>query len=84
MDEFDRQQLEQMDTSWLLSNGWTIPGNLAYRRILKEYRETGVLQKERIEQILRQYQLDNSQFLKIQQSLQEFIALKQEFNNLSK
>lgn len=70
-----------MDIPWLINHGWTVPGNLAYRRILHEFNKTRVLQSERIEQILMQYELGSDQIAKIQQSLQELIALKQELEN---
>lgn len=82
IDEFDCKQLQEMDISWLNQNGWTIPGNLAYRRILRDFNETGVLQLERIEQVLMQYELDNDQIVKIKEGLANLIALKRELSDL--
>ncbi len=67
----DEEMVSEMDIPWLLSNGWTVAGNLAYRRILESYNQTGVLQMERIEQILMQYECDGNQLEKIRQSLVE-------------
>ena len=82
MDTFDYQQLQEMDVSWLTQNGWTIPGNLAYRRILRDFNQTGVLQLERIEQVLMQYQLDDAQIAKTKEELANLIALKRELSEL--
>lgn len=79
MDEFDTQQLQEMNIPWLIQNGWTVPGNLAYKRILKESAFTGVLQLERIEEMLISDQVDSTQIVKIQTELKELIALKREF-----
>lgn len=78
----DTEHLSEMDIQWLLNNGWTIPGNLAYRRILESFNQTGVLQQERIEQILMQYQVEEFQIHKIKQVLTELIELKREFASL--
>ena len=42
-----KTDIELMDIKWLLENGWSIKGNLAYRRILHSTNNL-----ERIEQIL--------------------------------
>lgn len=79
----DEQMVSEMDIGWLTENGWTVAGNLAYRRILEAFNETGVLQLERIEQILMRYECDDSQIAKIKQALAELVALRRELFELS-
>jgi hypothetical protein len=71
----DIELFEEMDIKWLLENGWSIKGNLAYRRILDEKRERS---EERIEQILMQYECDVQDHNKITQSLRELLELKRD------
>ena len=71
----DIELFEEMDIKWLLENGWSIKGNLAYRRILHE-KSTNNL--ERIEQILMQYECDVQDHNKITQSLRELLELKRD------
>ena len=70
-----KTDIELMDIKWLLENGWSIKGNLAYRRILDE-KSTNNL--ERIEQILMQYKCDVQDHNKITQSLRELLELKRD------
>lgn len=72
----DQDFIDEMDVKWLLSNGWTVKGNLAYRRILESYNKMGVLQAERIEQILMQCECDDKEIRKIKQTLSELIELR--------
>ena len=74
----DIEMVAEMDLLWLEQNDWTVKGNLAYRRILESYNSTGVLQQERVEQILMQYECDTLEFAKIQQALKELISLKKD------
>ena len=71
----DVELIAEMDIKWLLENGWSIKGNLAYRRILHE-KSTNNL--ERVEQILMQYECDAEDYNKITQSLQELLELKRD------
>ena len=71
----DIKLIAEMDIKWLLENGWSIKGNLAYRRILHE-KSTNNL--ERIEQILMQYECDVQDHNKITQSLRELLELKRD------
>ena len=71
----DIELIAEMDIKWLLENGWSIKGNLAYRRILDE-KSTNNL--ERIEQILMQYECDVQDHNKITQSLRELLELKRD------
>ena len=71
----DIELFEEMDIKWLLENGWSIKGNLAYRRILHE-KSTNNLEK--IEQILMQYECDVQDHNKITQSLRELLELKRD------
>lgn len=72
---------ESLDIGWLQANGWTIPGNLAYRHILHDYLRDSEISQERITQIIMQYgALD--QTAKIIQSLKEAIALKDEIHQI--
>jgi hypothetical protein len=75
---------ETLDIDWLLSNGWTIPGNLAYRHILRERRQCRLegrsMGTERIEQIIMQYDcLDQTP--KIVEALKELIEIKKAFSH---
>lgn len=71
--------LEQsLDIAWLHANGWTIPGNLAYRHILHDWNKNGSISQERIEQILLRYDAEN-QTEKIKEALKELIELKRIF-----
>ena len=71
----DIELFEEMDIKWLLENGWSIKGNLAYRRILHEKSTNNI---ERIEQILMQYECDVQDHNKITQSLRELLELKRD------
>ncbi len=72
---------QNLDIAWLLRNGWTVPGNLAYRHILHDFIETKVISQERIEQIIMQYNaMDQTE--KIKEALRELIALTSEINHL--
>ena len=73
---------ESLDMSWLQANGWTPAGNLAYRHLLHEYRQSGVLCQERIMQIIMQYNAEN-QTHKLIEALRELVALKNELNGRS-
>ena len=68
-----KTDIELMDIKWLLENGWSIKGNLAYRRILHSTNNL-----ERIEQILMQYKCDVQDHNKITQSLRELLELKRD------
>ena len=68
-----KTDIELMDIKWLLENGWSIKGNLAYRRILHSTNNL-----ERIEQILMQYECDVQDHNKITQSLRELLELKRD------
>ena len=73
--------LEQnLDFEWLANNGWTPAGNLAYRHILHDYNEQGVLSCERIEQIIMQYDAED-QLPRIKAALAELIQLRNELWN---
>ena len=69
----DIKLIAEMDIKWLLENGWSIKGNLAYRRILHSTNNL-----ERIEQILMQYECDVQDHNKITQSLRELLELKRD------
>lgn len=70
-----------MDFAWLKANGWTIPGNLAYRHILHEWIKGGVPSQERIMQIIMQHEAEN-QTHKIIEALKEAVALKKDLDQL--
>jgi hypothetical protein len=82
---FDKEAaLKEMDIIWLIDNGWTTGGNLAFRHILHEMNNSlpdGGIQTERIEQIIIQYGAEN-QTEKIKQSLRELIQLKAELSTI--
>ncbi|HEY9750529.1 MAG TPA: hypothetical protein V6C63_17740 [Allocoleopsis sp.] len=67
---------ESFDVAWLKANGWTLPGNLAYRHTLHDWNRGGQISQERIEQIIMQYNAQN-QSAKIQEALNELIKWKQ-------
>ena len=71
----DVELIAEMDIKWLLSSGWSIKGNLAYRRILHEDVTNNL---ERVEQILMQYECDAEDYNKVTQSLQELLELKRD------
>jgi hypothetical protein len=78
----DTDYIGEMDLQWLFANKWTIPGNLAYRKLLAELNQ-GILSQERIEQLCMQHELPEDQITKIKVSLQELIKLRNELSNLS-
>lgn len=69
----DNDFIAEMDIPWLLAHGWTVKGNLAFRRIL----ESGNYGLERIEQIIIQYECSEEEIAKIKEQLQELNDLKQ-------
>ena len=74
---------ESLDIDWLLSNGWTILGNLAYRHILHERRscreQERTMETEKIEQIIMQYDcLDQTP--KIMEALRRLIEIQEAFS----
>jgi hypothetical protein len=75
----DLDHLSEMDIQWLTANGWTVPGNLAFRRCLEylgDYKESPPC--EYIEQVLMRYRIadDATQIQKIKETLQEILAIK--------
>ncbi|EAZ90065.1 ASCH domain-containing protein [Crocosphaera chwakensis] len=80
MKNSDLNFLAEMDIKWLLENGWTVKGNLAYRRLLEE--DFSDISKERLEQISIQYELDNNDLQKINSALQRLLEIKQELSEL--
>jgi hypothetical protein len=68
----DADYVSEMDIQWLLNNGWTVAGNLAYRKLLAG----GLPCSERIEQLILQYELPDTQVQKIKEALQELIDLR--------
>ncbi|EAZ88228.1 ASCH domain-containing protein [Crocosphaera chwakensis] len=80
MKNSDLNFLAEMDIKWLLENGWTVKGNLAYRRLLEE--DFADISKERLEQISIQYELDSNDLQNIISALQELFEIKQEVYEL--
>jgi hypothetical protein len=73
---------QSLDFEYLLNDGWTIPGNLAYRHILHDYfRQGQSISEERIQEIIFQYDC-LGQTDKIKESLFEFIQVANELNSL--
>ena len=74
---------QNLDYKYLLDNGWTIPGNLAYRHILHDWSVNGKqISTERIEEIILQYNcFDESDNIK--DSLQEFLDLVNDLRSLN-
>jgi hypothetical protein len=75
-DEFDRIQRQSMDVPWLAVDGWTVGGNLAYRRILYEFRTKGILLPERVEEIFLHYELESRQVDRVKRAFKEVVDLK--------
>jgi hypothetical protein len=66
---------QSLDIARLMANGWTLRGNLAFRHILHDFNPSNGLSQERIQQILMQYECDDSEIAKIKQSLAEFVEV---------
>lgn len=71
------KELKGMDVQFLLNNGWTVEGNLAYRHILYEYTTARKLEKGKIQEIIKHYGC-MEQMNKIKEQISEFIEIKQE------
>lgn len=78
MDQLDIEFLKNTDSvKWHLNHGWTVFSYLALQRIIREVAELKSPIKERLEQILMQYEIDKEQELMIVEALADLVAIAQ-------
>ena len=73
----DTELIQSMDLAWLYAKGWTLRGNLAYRRCIElKIQNKGIdLKLEEIEQILMRYELNADERTMVVNAIKELVEV---------